>query len=379
MNASVSDMQRRIDVLLDEATGTGRIVGAVVIVASDAGVIYRRAAGLADREARKPMTEDAIFLLASVSKPMVATTALALIERGVLTMNDPITRWFPDFRPRTADGETPEITIRHLLTHTSGIGYSRPLPDDPYRLANVSNGIDQPGLSMAENLSRIASAPLYFAPGTAWRYGPGIDVLGAIIEAATGARLGEAVRQHVTLPLGMVDTGFTVEASERLVTHYGEGTPPNRIGEHYEIEGALGTGLRFAPRRIFNANSFHSGGGGMAGTAPDFIRLLEAIRRGGKPVLTAETVQQATTNQIGDLPREPGDAGWRFGFLSAVLDDPVAANTPLSRGALEWGGVYGHQWFTDPGRGVSVAAFTNTAVEGCLGQFPKDIRRAVIG
>lgn len=375
----MTTMADRLNRTIDGAIAAGRIVGAVVLVARHGDVAFRRAAGLADRETARPMEEDAIFRLASVSKPMVAATALALVERGVLGLDEPVTRWLPDFRPKLKDGTTPTITLRHLLTHISGLGYGDLAPGDPYRPAGISGGLEQPGLPTAENLRRIASVPLYFAPGTAWRYGVNIDVLGAVIEQATGGRLGDAVASIVTRPLGMNDTGFFVADRSRLATPYAEGIPPNAIGDAYEVAGELGRGTYFVPDRIFDPASFHSGGAGMAGTAPDFLRFLEAIRTGGGPILKPETVELAARNHIGDLPREEKDAGFRFGLISGVLADPAAAGSPQSPGTLQWGGIYGHSWFVDRAAGLSVAAFTNTAVEGCLGMFPKEIVRAVYG
>jgi len=369
----------RTDEAIDAAIATGRIVGAVVLVAQGGEIVYQRTVGLADREAGLPMREDAVFRLASVSKPMVAATALALVERGMLALDQPVTRWLPDFKPKLKDGSTPTITLRQLLTHTSGLGYGDLVPGDPYRPAGISGGLAQPGLGMAENLRRIASVPLYFAPGTAWRYGVNIDVLGGVIEQATGDRLGDAVATYVTGPLGMQDTGFAVADRSRLATPYAEGVPPNAMGEAYEVAGELGRGTYFVPDRIFDPASFHSGGAGMVGTAPDFMRFLEAIRAGGAPILKTETMELAARNHIGDLPREEKDAGWRFGLISAVLADPAAADTPQSPGTLQWGGIYGHSWFVDRARDLSVVAFTNTAVEGCLGEFPKEIVRAVYG
>jgi CubicO group peptidase (beta-lactamase class C family) len=372
-------MSRRLDAVIDEAVAAERIVGAVILVWQDGRRAYGRAAGLADRDSRRAIREDAIFRLASVTKPMVSATALALVDRGVLDLDMPVTQWLPDFRPRLPDRSAPPITLRHLLSHTSGLGYGEDNPGDPYRRAQVSGGLDRPGLGMAENLRRIASAPLYSAPGTAWRYSVGIDVAGGIIEAATGRRLGDVVAELVTGPLGMKDTGFTVADPDRLATPYAEGVPPNAMGESYKIEGELGRGTYFVPGRFFDPSSFHSGGAGMAGTAPDFMRFLEAIRMGGAPILKPQTVAEASRNQIGDLAREEKDAGFRFGLMSAVLADPAAAQSPQSVGTLEWGGIYGHNWFMDRAAGLSVVSFTNTAVEGCLGKFPKEVRKAVYG
>lgn len=372
---------KRIDAAIDRAIAERRIVGGVFLVAENGKTAYRRAAGLFDREAGTPMRADAIFRLASVSKPIVAATALSLIETGDLALDAPLTRWLPTFRPRLADGSTPDITIRHLLTHTAGLSYrfTQP-PDGPYHRANVSDGMDDPGLPLEENLRRIASVPLNFIPGSAWEYSVSIDVLGAVIAQATGGTLGEAVAERVTGPLGMADTGFTVTDVDRLAVPYADGTPePERMRELHEVPREPIGALRFAPRRIFDQSSFQSGGGGMVGTAGDLLKLLEAVRTGGAPILKTPTVAEASSNQIGTLAREAEDAGWRFGFLSAVLDDPVEAKTPETKGTLRWGGAYGHTWFIDKAKGRSVVAFTNTAIEGVSGTFPNEIRDAIYG
>ncbi len=175
----------------------------MVLVAHQGQIIHRRAAGWADRESGKPMHEDAIFRLASVTKPLVAATVLRFAQEGRLDLQAPVTRYLPDFHPALPDGTRPQITIHHLLTHTSGLGYSflEP-PDGPYHRLNVSDGLDQPGLGLQENLSRLAAAPLAFAPGTGWRYSLGLDVLGGVLEAVEGHSVAEIVHEKVTGPLG---------------------------------------------------------------------------------------------------------------------------------------------------------------------------------
>jgi CubicO group peptidase (beta-lactamase class C family) len=318
------------------------------------------------------MTLDTVFRWASLTKPLVAATTLALVERGLLDLSDPVTRFLPDFTPRLPDGTAPVITVRHLLTHTAGLAYPSLAVDDPYEAANVSTGMDQPGLSIQENLQRIVSVPLYFPPGSAWRYSVAIDVLGAVIAGVHGGSLGDAVATYVSDPLGMHDSTFLVRDPARLAVPYADGTPhavrmrdPHRVGD-----------LVFSPARAFDERSFQSGGGGMVGTADDFMTFLEALRTGGGPILRRETVALATRNQIGGL-REPEDPGWGFGLLSGVLIDPDRAGSPSAVGTLSWGGVYGHSWFLDMAAGLSVVALTNTAVEGCLGAFPVDIRAAI--
>jgi CubicO group peptidase (beta-lactamase class C family) len=160
---------RRIDAVIDAAIAGARIVGAVVLVARDGTLVYSRAAGAADREAQQPMRTDAIFRYSSLTKPIVSATALALIERGALGLEDALSQWIPELTPRLADGRTPLITTRHLLSHTAGFNYGFfERGDEPYLRANVSDGMDQPGLALDENLRRLNSVPLLYEPGTSW-------------------------------------------------------------------------------------------------------------------------------------------------------------------------------------------------------------------
>ena len=373
----MEDRTARIDRAIDNALGS-RIVGTVVLVTIDGRSAYRAIRGFADREAGRAMQEDAIFRFASLSKPIVAAAALTMIDRGLLELDAPTTRWLPDFRPKLPDGSIPAINIRHLLTHTSGLGYAEPKPRDPYRAAHISGGSDQPGLGMEENLARLASVPLFHAPGTAWRYSMAIDVLGAVMAKAFGGTLGEAVAAFVTGPLGMPDTGFAIVDRQRLTVAYADaqGEPVRMNEPQHEVAVGPGAGLRFAPSRLLDPASFQSGGAGMAGTAPDFMRLLEAIHTGS--ILPPRLVDAARSNQVGAL-RESDNPGVGFGLLSAIAVDPKRGGLPYSAGTLRWGGVYGHQWFIDRAAKMSVLTMTNTAVEGCLGAFPEEVRDAVYG
>ena len=225
---------------------------------------------------------------------------------------------------------------------------------------------------MEENLRRIASAPLYFRPGTAWRYSLATDVLGAIIAVVHGTSLADAVVTYVTDLLGMLDSAFVVRDPARLAIPYADGDPRAvRMDEPHQVGD-----LVFSPARTFDQRSFQSGGGGMVGTAGDFMTFLETLRTGGAPILTSETVELASRNQVGSL-REQDEPGWGFGFLSGVLTDPERAGSPAEAGTLSWGGVYGHSWFHDPAAELSVVGLTNTAVEGCMGAFPADVQAAV--
>lgn len=372
-----------VDTALEAEFRRGKVVGAALRISRDGHEIYSRTAGFSDREAGAKVRADAIFRMASMSKAIVAATALALMERGKLSLEDPAGRYLPSLRPNLKDGTTPDLLIRHLLTHTSGLTYGFvQKPGHPYHRANVSDGMDQPGLTMEENLRRIASAPLEFTPGTAWGYSVSIDVLGAVIAEANGSTLGEAVQQYVTTPLGMTDTAFTVADRTRLVVPYADGAEePIRMGDPEPVSRPEDreTHLIFSPSRVFDDRSFQSGGAGLNGTTADYMRFLEALRNGGGPILKPETVAMASQNQIGTIPREPKDAGLRNAFFGGMVDDPVAARTPQSAGTLTFGGAWGNSGFMDKARGLSVVALTNTAVEGVGGNFPIAIRDAIYG
>lgn len=361
----------RLDAVIDAAVAEERIVGTVVMVAENGEIVYSRAAGHADREAGKPTTEDTIFRLASVTKPLVAATTLALVDAGKIALDDPVTKYLPDFRPRLIDGTEPVITIRHLLTHTSGLQYGYDAG------ADISEGLTMPGRGMAENLEKIAAVPLMFAPGTAWRYSVAIDVLGGLLEQAVGASLPQIVADKVTGPLGLADTAFSVTDLDRLAVAYADGAPrPVRMGEPHKVEGKDGT-LVFSPARIFDPTSFPSGGAGMAGTAGDILRFLEAIRKGGAPIVSLSAVKLLADNAVGSF--DTGVAGRGFSLGWSIMLDPALTRSPSSPGAWQWGGVYGHSWFVDPAKKLSVVSFSNTAVAGVNGAYPDAVRDAVYG
>lgn len=366
-------LSQALDPVVDSALADGRVAGAVVLVARDGALAYARAAGLADVATGRPMTRDAIFRASSLTKPMVTAAVLALVEAGVVSLDDVVTRYLPDFQPRW-DGQALPITLRQLLTHTAGLSYGFMQPDDgPYLKLGVSDGMDQPGLGFAEELRRIAEAGLVFPPGAAWLYSVGLDVLGAAVEAAAGHSLPEIVRERVTARLGMADTGFSVTDRARLATAYADGPPPQPMGESHVVPFAGLSGIRFAPDRIFDPGSFPSGGAGMACTATDFLTFLEAIRSGGGGVVSAETAQAMMTNQTGGHAIVTSGPGWGFGFGGAVLLDPAASGSPLPAGAWMWGGVYGHSWFVDPASRTSVVLMTNTSTEGMSGRLSQEL------
>lgn len=360
-------LQSRVDAAIDAAL-VDRIVGCVVLVNRDGKEIYARTAGFADREAGRQLERNAIWRLASVTKPVVATAALKMMEAGLLNLDDPVSKYLPYFTPPSPDGVVRPITIRQLLSHSSGLSYDT-TPSD------VSPGMSGPYISLEENLRRLARAPLLFAPGTGWEYGTSIDVVGGVLAAINGSSLEAAVRKYAAGPLGMVDWGFTPTDPNRVTANYANGelptpsvVPPVRIDDE---NSAWEVG------RIFRADAPQSGGGGSCGTADDVMKMLEVYNGGS--FLMPSTVEEAFANQIGDLPRRESDAGKRFTLLGAMIDDPVAAQSPCPVGTLDWGGAWGHNWIIDRTNKLTILVCTNVAPEGCNGPFREDIRDAVYG
>ncbi|HEY5363909.1 MAG TPA: serine hydrolase domain-containing protein, partial [Aestuariivirga sp.] len=260
------EFSKRVDAAI-EAALVNRIVGCVVLVRKNGKEFYARAAGFADREAKLAMQRDAIFRLASVTKPIVATATLRMWEMGSLSLDDPVTNYFPWFTPHMADGQTPTILIRHLLTHTSGITYDVN--------SDVAPGMSGPIISLEENLRRVAKMPLKFMPGTGWAYGMSIDVLGGILARINGSNLDDVLNKYVCKPLGMNDTHFYATDQKRLTVPYADGTPPKRMGEPEIMYDDFGP-VVFSPNRILNADAPQSGGAGIAGTADDVMKVLDS-------------------------------------------------------------------------------------------------------
>lgn len=371
----------RVDEVIDTAIAEQRLAGAVVLIARDGETMFARTAGYADREAARPMQQDALFRLASISKVYVSVAAMVLVHQGKLVLDAPVTTWLPGFRPSAPDGTVPDITIRQLLSHTAGLGYGfLEAPDGPYHRAGVSDGMDLSDLTLDENVRRIGTVPLLFTPGMSWGYSLATDVLGAVIERATDLPLDKAVRGLVTEPLGLVDTGFTLTDADRLAAAYtGDPSGLRRMSNLEIVPLWVGIeGLRLSPTRAFDANAFPSGGAGMIGTAGDLLHLLETLRNGGAPLLPTPLVEEMAVDHAVGMELAPWP-GRGFGLGFSILRDPAAAGFPEPPGTWRLGGAYGHSWSVDRTNNLTVVAFTNSGLEGQSpgGRFPAELAHAV--
>lgn len=367
-------METRLDGAITRAIEEKRIVGAVLLALRDGHAVYEKAHGLADREAGRPMRLDTIFRLSSVTKPIVAATILALVDAGQIGLDSVVTEYLPAFRPRLADGSMSTITIRQLLTHTAGLPVANLLSPE-----EQAAGVNRWRLGDDELLRRLAALPLLYPPGSGWTYGPSIDVLGVIAGRLVGGRLDDAMRRYVTGPLGMADTGFAVPDRGRLAAAYADGKDgPDLMGDPHTIIAPWGSPVTYDPNRIFDPTTFQAGGGGAAGSGPDILKLLEALRTGGGSILKPETAALGLSNQTPQLTNAAGP-GWQFSLFGAWLADPRAAAVEQSPGTNRWGGIYGHHWFIDPVQKLTVVCMTNTGLEGSDGRLRDDVRAAVYG
>jgi CubicO group peptidase (beta-lactamase class C family) len=351
----------RIDEMCRKAVADGDVPGVVALVARRGKIVYYKAFGLADPATGRALRRDDIFRIASQTKAITATAVMMLWEQGKFRLDDPISKYLPEFKNpqvlKTYESETnyttepakSEITIRELLDHTSGLGYGAIDNDEHFRAMYKKSGIidaftTEP-VTLAENEKKLAKLPLHHNPGERFTYSEGLDVLGYLIEVVTGQPFDQFLRQHLFDPLGMGDTWFYLPERDaaRLVPvetkkqgHWAR-QPTTFYDPDYPIKGA---------------RSFFSGGGGLCSTARDYATFLQMYLNdgelNGKRILSRTTVQTIMANQTGDLMG--GKAGERYyGLAFGLLTQAGAEKGGRgSAGTFEWGGYFNTQYFADP-------------------------------
>jgi CubicO group peptidase (beta-lactamase class C family) len=353
----------------------GRLTGWLLAVARQGKVVHLANHGMRDREATSPVTTDTVWRLASMTKPITSVAAMMLYEEGAFELKDPISKWIPSFENmqvyRSGSSNSPDlrpatepIRVWHLLTHTSGLTYgfqyAHPV-DAMYRSAGFEWG-NPPGVDLAGCCELWAAQPLLFEPGSEWNYGVSTDVLGRLVEVVSGQSLAVFLRERVFEPLGMVDTGFEAIdnvdrwAAPYLVNPAGPSSPPVRIPGDAQV----------TPPDML------SGGGGLVGTAADYLRFSEMLRRGGDldgtRLMSPRTVSYMTSNHLPggvDLEEfgrplfaETTFDGVGFGLGVSVVTDPLAGKVLTSEGEYGWGGAFSTSWWVAPREDLSVMFFT---------------------
>jgi CubicO group peptidase (beta-lactamase class C family) len=314
------------------------VPGAVTVVATRDSVLRMDAQGWADPEHKSFMRVDSIFWIASMSKPITATAVLMLMEEGKLSLDDPISKYIPELGGlKTADGKTQRITLRHLLTHTSGMGDAT---DEEAKAAR----------SLADLVPAFASKPLAFEPGSQWKYcQSGILTLGRIVEIVSGLPFEVFLQKRIFSPLGMKDTTFYLSEAQmpRWVV------PAKRVGEQL-VPAEIG--LLYGHPPTWRGH-YPASNSGLFSTAPDYTRFAQMLLNGGvldgRRYLAAESVRMMSTVQTGDLVTgfTPGN-GWGLGVC--IVRQPQGVTEMLSPGTFGHGGVYGTQAWIDMKRGVEL-------------------------
>ncbi len=363
-----SQLLLRIDELMQHAVDQSQISGTVVLIGRCGKIAYFKSFGTMD-EGNKPMATDAMFRIASMTKPVTSVAVMMLWEEGRFLLNDPVSKYLPEFKnpmvlvPEESDEAKyhliparREITIRHLLNHTSGITYAfwgRKHLTGLYRDAGVPNGLMQTKGTIADGVRTLARMPLLHHPGEAWEYGLNTDVLGRLVEVVSGMPLDQFFQERIFRPLQMADTHFFPPADKvaRLAAVY---TSNERGGIRKLPDGTVEIGLTIFSTDFHyeGPKTYFSGGAGLVSTASDYARFLQMLLNGGEfegaRLLGPKTVDLMTRNHVGDFDVYLRDDGYGFGLGFAVLVDPDKSGRIESRGEFNWGGFFYTRFWVDP-------------------------------
>ncbi|ANY07351.1 serine hydrolase domain-containing protein [Pseudonocardia sp. HH130630-07] len=367
----------RVDDHFRRYVDDGRLAGWTVAVARHDRLVHLTHHGDRDVDTHTPVTGDTIWRIYSMTKPITSVAALMLWERGALELTDPVSRYIPAFADQRVyrggsalnpgtDAAVEPVRIHHLLTHTAGLTYgfhhAHPV-DEMYRAKGFEFGAPA-GVDLATAAEHFGSFPLLFQPGTEWNYSVATDVLGRVVEVASGRRLDEFLREEITGPLGMADTGFWVPpdsaAAGRLATLYNA-----RPGGGFVVNKVLARSATREPTCL-------SGGGGLISTAGDYLRFARMLARGGEldgvRILGPRTLAAATRNHLPggrDLDTvgrpifsESSFAGVGFGLGFSVVVDPAASKQLANPGTFAWGGLASTAFWVDPVDDIVVVFLT---------------------
>lgn len=381
----------RLDEHFARQVDEGRLPGYLVAVSRHGRMAHLTAYGHRDVRERLPVETDTLWRMYSMTKPVTSVAALILMEEGRFGLDTPVAEFLPAFADprvyvggfgpavRTRPAGQP-ILVRHLLTHTAGLtfGFYRAHPVDAlYREAGIGSSV-VPGTDLAETCEAYARLPLQFEPGTQWNYSVATNVVGRLIEVVSGRDLDDFLAERVFGPLGMEDAGLCVNEAQapRLAELYGD-------TEDGGITPVPGLPVHGRPRLL-------SGSGGMVGTAHDYHRFMEFLRRRGEldgvRLLSAGTVATMTSNQLpGDadlrsygsqVHREPGRAGLGFGLGVSVVTDPALTRSPAVLGSFGWSGVATTTFWVDPHHDLTVQFLTQLRPTGSHTVYP-ELKRLV--
>lgn len=355
-----SERLARIATAVDRSIEEKRIAGAVTLVARHGKIAWLKAQGMMDREASKPMQPDALFRICSMTKPITSLAAIMLYEEGRFLLDDPVSKYIPEFKnpkvlvkpasgPSYTIPATREITIRNLLTHTSGLTYHwNPDLGQMYKDANVAHGLLPYDGTIGDSVKRLAGLPLLFNPGERFEYSLGVDVLGYLVEVVSGKTLDEFFRTRIFEPVGMKDTYFypPEEKLSRLAAAYtwyaDKGL--SRFPDQPIAEGSTVYSADYPSR---GPKKLYAGGAGLCSTAMDYARFCQLMLNGGKVgnarLISRKTVELMTSDHLG---KAGPDQGFGLGFGVDGVKAPLSELG--SPGEYNWGGFFYTAFVVDP-------------------------------
>jgi CubicO group peptidase (beta-lactamase class C family) len=332
VTAAIAEVNPNISEAMDKAVAAKEISGAVTLVADDEKTIHLGANGFADLENKASMEADALFWIASMSKPVTGTAVMMMQDEGKLSVDDPVSKYLPEFKGlMDASGKEVEVTIEQCLTHSAGL--SEVSPQESGDIATLK-----------DLMPLIVAKPVQFAPGTKWQYcQTGINTAARVVEVVSGESFPDFLDKHLFQPLGMENTTFypTEAQAKRLAVSY------RRAGGELEKTGLLFLGNK----PLTSRDRYPRANGGLFSTAADYEKFARMILRGGeldgRRYLSEKAVKQMTTVQSGDLETgfTPGN-GWGLGWC--VIREPQGVAATLSPGTFGHGGAYGTQAWIDP-------------------------------
>jgi len=387
-----SERLGRITEMMKRHIAAGEISGGVTLVARHGRIAHFEATGVTDIESKKPMTKDAVFRIASMTKPVTGVAIMMMMEEGKLRITDPVSKYIPSFKdlkvavalprqgPPPGAGDEPagppkfytvpaerEITIRDLLTHTSGLA-SGPMSTSDIRRPEIAR---KPTETLADYIPRLGKSALEFQPGSRWSYSPqaGFDTLGRFVEITSGQPFDQFLRQRVFEPLGIKEASFypTETLEPRLVTAY-------------QI-GPKGTMVKNANSSTMQSRVYFMGSGGLITTAEEYSKFAQMLVNGGelngKRLLSPRTISYMASVHAPDTlsGRVPGEG---FGLSVRVVDHAVASGSRVSDGSFGWSGAYGTHFWVDQKEDLIAVLMIQTPVRDMRPEFENAVMQAII-
>jgi CubicO group peptidase (beta-lactamase class C family) len=379
----------RLTIDFQKEVADQKLPGAVMLIARKGKLAYATALGVRDPKSADPMRTDTIFRIYSMTKPMVSVAAMILVEDGKLQLLDPVSRWLPSFKDMTVSTSSGDVavqrvmTVHDLLRHTAGLPYGELTQNAAVKDALARAGLYKPGvidfdvrdMTGAEQVERLARIPLLYQPGTTWEYSLASDVLGRVVEAASGQRLGEFLGERMFKPLRMSDTGFWVPESKM-----------GRVAEPFAKDPLTGTTIKLIDVSKQPGND--SGGAGGVATAGDYLRFAQMLANwgvlDGQRVLSRTTVKLMTSDHLGTrVPLAPTPGGavlgastYTFGLGFAVRPSDGIAPVPGSAGDYNWGGYAGTLFWVDPKEQLVAVLMVQSA--GALRVYHRTLFRQLV-